>query len=101
MAKSRAEKSVCGRVARDRILESAVILSWKDLVHPPQRGSIHIEYAAGLASLFEDLAADRKRRIDYLPGLLRQLATRLHGYASRWNCRNVSACVNGSRCTLS
>ena len=31
----------------DRILESAVVLSWKDLLHPSQRGLIHIEYAPG------------------------------------------------------
>jgi hypothetical protein len=33
------------RVQIDRILESAVVLSWKDLVHPSQRGPIDIEYA--------------------------------------------------------
>jgi hypothetical protein len=31
----------------DRILESAVVLSWKDLVHPSQRGPFHIEYVPG------------------------------------------------------
>jgi hypothetical protein len=31
----------------DRILESAVVLSWKDLLRPSQRGLIHIEYAPG------------------------------------------------------
>jgi hypothetical protein len=35
------------RVQMDRILESAVVLSWKDLLHPSQRGLIHIEYAPG------------------------------------------------------
>jgi hypothetical protein len=30
----------------DRLLESAVVLSWKDLIHPSQRGIIQIEYAA-------------------------------------------------------
>ncbi|HLW55407.1 MAG TPA: hypothetical protein VKW06_21440 [Candidatus Angelobacter sp.] len=34
-------------VQMDRILESAVVLSWKDLLHPSQRGPIHIEYAPG------------------------------------------------------
>lgn len=34
-------------VQMDRILESAVILSWKDLVHVSQRGLIHVEYAPG------------------------------------------------------
>jgi hypothetical protein len=33
-------------VQLDRLLESAVVLSWKDLVHPSQRGIIQIEYAA-------------------------------------------------------
>jgi hypothetical protein len=28
----------------DRILESAVILNWKDLVHPSQRSPLYIEY---------------------------------------------------------
>ena len=31
----------------DRILESAVVLSWRDLVHPSQRGPLHIEYVPG------------------------------------------------------
>jgi hypothetical protein len=31
----------------DRILESAVVLSWKDLLQPSQRGLIQIEYAPG------------------------------------------------------
>jgi hypothetical protein len=35
------------KVQIDRILESAVVLSWKDLLHPSQRGLIHIEYAPG------------------------------------------------------
>jgi hypothetical protein len=35
------------RVQMDRILESAVVLSWKDLLHPSQRGPIHVEYAPG------------------------------------------------------
>ncbi len=35
------------RVQMDRILESAVVLSWKDLLHPSQGGLIHIEYAPG------------------------------------------------------
>ncbi len=35
------------RVQMDRILESAVVLSWKDLLRPSQRGLIHIEYAPG------------------------------------------------------
>ena len=30
----------------DRILESAVVLSWKDLLRPSQRGLIHIEYGS-------------------------------------------------------
>lgn len=34
-------------VQMDRILESAVVLSWKDLLHASQRGLIHIEYAPG------------------------------------------------------
>jgi hypothetical protein len=35
------------KVQMDRILESAVVLSWKDLLRPSQRGLIHIEYAPG------------------------------------------------------
>ncbi len=31
----------------DRILESAVVLSWKDLLQPSQRGLIQIEYTPG------------------------------------------------------
>jgi len=31
----------------ERILVSAVVLSWKDLVNPSQRGPLHIEYAPG------------------------------------------------------
>jgi hypothetical protein len=42
---------LCGtpavRVQIERILESAVVLSWEDLVHPSQTGLIQIEYAAG------------------------------------------------------
>jgi len=34
-------------VQMDRILGSAVVLSWKDLVHPSQRGPVHIEYVPG------------------------------------------------------
>jgi hypothetical protein len=34
-------------VQMDRILKSAVVLSWKDLLHSSQRGPIHIEYAPG------------------------------------------------------
>jgi hypothetical protein len=35
------------KVQMDRILESAVVLSWKDLLHPSQKGLIRIEYAPG------------------------------------------------------
>lgn len=35
-------------VQMDRILKSAVVLSWKDLVHPSQRGPFHIEYVPGI-----------------------------------------------------
>ena len=35
-------------VQMDRILKSAVVLSWKDLVHPSQRGPLHIEYVPGI-----------------------------------------------------
>jgi hypothetical protein len=35
------------KVQMDRILESAVVLSWNDLLRPSQRGLIHIEYAPG------------------------------------------------------
>jgi hypothetical protein len=31
----------------DRLLESAVVLSWKDLVHPSQSGPLYIEYVPG------------------------------------------------------
>ena len=31
----------------DRLLESAVVLSWKDLVHPSQNGPLYIEYVPG------------------------------------------------------
>jgi hypothetical protein len=34
-------------VQMHRILESAVILSWKDLLHPSQRDLIQIEYVPG------------------------------------------------------
>jgi hypothetical protein len=34
-------------VELDRVLTSAVVLSWDDLLHPTQRGLIHIEYAPG------------------------------------------------------
>jgi hypothetical protein len=34
------------KVQMDRILESAVVLSWKDLLHPSQKGLIQIEYAS-------------------------------------------------------
>jgi hypothetical protein len=34
-------------VQMDRILESAVVLSWNDLLHSSQRGLIQIEYAPG------------------------------------------------------
>ena len=34
-------------VQMDRILKSAVVLSWRDLLHPSQKGLIHIEYAPG------------------------------------------------------
>lgn len=35
------------KIELDRILTSAVVLSWKDLLHVSQRGLIHIEYAPG------------------------------------------------------
>jgi hypothetical protein len=35
------------KVQMDRILESAVVLSWNDLLRPSQGGLIHIEYAPG------------------------------------------------------
>lgn len=35
------------KIQMDRILTSAVVLSWEDLVHASQRGLIHIEYAPG------------------------------------------------------
>ena len=35
------------KVQIDGILESAVILSWKDLLHPSERGLMHIEHAPG------------------------------------------------------
>ena len=35
------------KVQMDRILESAVVLSWRDLLHVSQRGLIHIDYAPG------------------------------------------------------
>jgi len=34
-------------VLMERILVSAVVLSWKDLVDPSQRGPLHIEYVPG------------------------------------------------------
>ncbi|HLJ89282.1 MAG TPA: hypothetical protein VKZ53_20860 [Candidatus Angelobacter sp.] len=40
------------KVQMDRILESAVVLSWKDLTHPSQRGLIHIEYSPGAHLLY-------------------------------------------------
>jgi len=40
------EKNVIN-VELDRILASAVVLSWDDLLHPKQRGLSHIEYAPG------------------------------------------------------
>jgi hypothetical protein len=39
-------KTTMVSVQLDRLLESAVVLSWTDLVHPFQRGIIQIEYAA-------------------------------------------------------
>ena len=35
------------KVVIDRILESAVVLSWKDLLHGSQKGLLRIEYAPG------------------------------------------------------
>jgi hypothetical protein len=35
------------KIQMDRILTSAVVLSWKDLLHVSQRGLIHIEYVPG------------------------------------------------------
>ncbi len=34
-------------IQMDRILTSAVVLSWKDLLHVSQRGLMHIEYVPG------------------------------------------------------
>ena len=34
-------------IQMDRMLTSAVVLSWPDLLHASQRGLIHIEYAPG------------------------------------------------------
>jgi hypothetical protein len=36
------------KIQMDRILQSAVVLSWKDLLHPSQRGLIQIEFAPGV-----------------------------------------------------
>jgi hypothetical protein len=41
------QRTTMVKVQMDRILESAVVLSWKDLLRPSQRGLIHIEYAPG------------------------------------------------------
>ena len=35
------------KIKMDRILTSAVVLNWEDLLHVSQRGLIHIEYAPG------------------------------------------------------
>jgi len=35
------------KIQMDQLLASAVVLSWKDLLHASQRGLIHIEYAPG------------------------------------------------------
>lgn len=35
------------KIELDRILTSAVVLSWEDLLHVSHRGLIHIEYAPG------------------------------------------------------
>jgi hypothetical protein len=35
------------RIQMDRLLTSAVVLSWEDLLHASQRGLIHIEFAPG------------------------------------------------------
>ena len=35
------------KIQMNRILTSAVVMSWEDLVHGSQRGLIHIEYAPG------------------------------------------------------
>jgi len=35
------------KIQMDRILTSAVVTSWRDLAHGPQKGLIHIEYAPG------------------------------------------------------
>jgi hypothetical protein len=35
------------KIQMDRILTSAVVLSWKDLLHVSQRGLMHIEYVPG------------------------------------------------------
>jgi hypothetical protein len=37
------------KVQIDRVLESAVVLSWKDLLHGSEKGLIHIDYAPGLS----------------------------------------------------
>ena len=37
------------KIDLDRILTSAVVLNWKDLLHATQGGLIHIEYAPGKA----------------------------------------------------
>jgi len=39
-------------IQMDRILASAVVLSWQDLLHVSQRGLIHIEYAPGKSLLY-------------------------------------------------
>jgi hypothetical protein len=50
--KSIGQETTMIRVQMDRILESAVVLSWKDLFHPSQSGLIHIEYAPGTRRLY-------------------------------------------------
>lgn len=35
------------KVQIDRVLESSVVLSWKDLLHASEKGLIHIDYAPG------------------------------------------------------
>src|SRR5579864_75213 len=42
-----ADEKCAMKIQMDRILTSAVVTSWRDLAHGPQKGLIHIEYAPG------------------------------------------------------
>ena len=55
MTSSRAQIATCTNITLDQILESAVVLSWKDLLPGTRTSLVHVEYRLGPGGSLEFL----------------------------------------------